>query len=154
MGFDFEIEPYEKLAPEWVELYNEKSKISRLQAGAPEALRLFEKKGITQILLSATELEMLRGQIDELGIAPYFSEVMGLGNIHAYSKRELAMRWRERNPDAVPIVIGDTTHDAEVATAIGADCVLVSNGHQSAGTLRGTGFEVFADLSSAVIRIE
>ena len=131
LGFDFDKEPYEVLAPEWVALYNEYSKHSRLQRGATEALSFFSERGISQILLSATELEMLKGQISQLGIDGYFSEVMGLGNIHAYSKKELALRWREKEPDARPIIIGDTTHDAEVARAIGADCVLVCNGHQS-----------------------
>lgn len=154
LGFDFDKEPYEVLALEWVALYNESSKRSRLQEGAAEALMRFFKKGISQILLSATELEMLKGQISELGIDGYFSEVMGLENIHAYSKKELAMRWREKNPDARPIIIGDTTHDAEVARAIGADCVLVCNGHQSEQRLRRCGFAVRDDLRAAVRYIE
>ncbi len=150
LGFDFEKEPYEVLAPEWVALYNEASRHSQLQLGAEEALSLFAEKGIEQILLSATELEMLTRQIKELGIYGYFSDVFGLDNIHAYSKEALALNWREKNPDAVPVVIGDTLHDADVARAMGADCVLVSQGHQSEQTLRRSGFEVFDDLSSAV----
>ena len=35
------------------------------------------------------------------------------------------------HPDAVPLMIGDTDHDAEVAAAMGVDCVLLSCGHQS-----------------------
>ena len=29
------------------------------------------------------------------------------------------------------LLVGDTTHDFDVAKAIGADCVLVSGGHQT-----------------------
>ena len=150
LGFDFDAEPYEKLAPEWVALYNEKSKSSRLQPGALDALRYFEQIGVCQTLLSATEEQMLRAQIRELGIDTYFFEVLGLNNIHAYSKKEIAISWRQKNPDAVPIVIGDTTHDAEVAAAMGAECVLVSNGHQSEQTLLRSGAFVVDDILSAV----
>ena len=129
LGFDFEKEPYEVLAPIWVELYNENSKESKLQRDAQNALEYFKALEIPQILLSATEREMLKGQTDSLGISGYFEEILGLGNIHAYSKEELAKSWKEAHPDSRPLVIGDTEHDAAVAKAIGADCFLVRNGH-------------------------
>lgn len=135
LGFDFEKEPYEVLAPIWVELYNKNSELSKLQRDALNALEYFKNLEIPQILLSATELNMLKGQIEKLGIAEYFESVMGLDNIHAYSKKELALAWREINPDANPLLIGDTEHDAAVAEALGADCILVCNGHQSRSTL-------------------
>lgn len=146
LGFDFNAEPYEVLAPIWVDLYNINSKYSSLQSGALDLLKAFKKFGVSQVLLSATEREMLLGQIRELGIEPYFDEIMGLDNIHAYSKRELAIRWKERNPASIPLFIGDTEHDAEVASAISADCVLVCNGHQSRERLETLGRFVLDDL--------
>ena len=83
IGFDFEKEPYEVLAPIWVELYNRYSEDSRLQRDAINALEYFKNLEIPQILLSATELNMLKGQIEKLDIAKYFESVMGLDNIHA-----------------------------------------------------------------------
>ncbi len=129
LGFDFEKEPYEVLAPIWVELYNKYSKESKLQYEARNALEYFKALEIPQVLLSATELNMLRGQTDTLGISGYFEEILGLDNIHAYSKEALAKKWKEAHPDSNPLVVGDTEHDAAVAKAIGADCFLVSNGH-------------------------
>jgi len=129
LGFDFDKEPYEVLAPIWVDLYNEYSKNSELQYEAQNALEYFKSLEIPQILLSATELNMLRGQTDSLGISDYFEEILGLENIHAYSKEELAVSWKKAHPDSNPLVIGDTEHDAVVAKAIGADCFLVCNGH-------------------------
>ena len=129
LGFDFEKEPYEVLAPIWVELYNKYSKESKLQYEAKNALEYFSSLEIPQVLLSATELNMLKAQTDELGISSYFEDILGLENIHAYSKEDLALRWKEAHPESNPLVIGDTEHDAEVARAIGADCFLVSNGH-------------------------
>ena len=135
LGFDFDRESYTELAPIWVELYNDYSCSSSLQSGAIEALETFKKRGIPQILLSATELDMLKGQIQDLKIGEYFSEIYGLDNIHAYSKKQLAIKWRDENLGAVPLFVGDTEHDAEVAKAVGAECILVSCGHQSRGTL-------------------
>jgi phosphoglycolate phosphatase-like HAD superfamily hydrolase len=37
------------------------------------------------------------------------------------------------------LVVGDTRHDAEVAAALGADCILVLTGHQSEAMLGGSG---------------
>ena len=33
------------------------------------------------------------------------------------------------------MLIGDTIHDKEVADALGVECILVANGHQSINTL-------------------
>lgn len=135
LGFDFDAEPYEVLAPIWVELYNKNSEDSKLQRDAINALEYFKNLEIPQILLSATELNMLKAQIEKLEIDKYFDSVMGLDNIHAYSKKELALTWKAKHPDANPLFIGDTEHDAAVAEAFGADCILICNGHQSRATL-------------------
>lgn len=150
LGFDFDKEPFEVLAPIWIDLYNENSKSSTLQEGAVAALEYFKDEGIPQILLSATELEMLRGQIKELGILPYFSEIMGLSNIHAYSKKALAVEWKKRNPDANPLFIGDTIHDADVAEAVGADCVLLSCGHGSIKSLSERSHPICGSLAELI----
>ncbi len=48
------------------------------------------------------------------------------------------------------LFIGDTIHDHEVAKLIGADCVLVSNGHVSRERLKNTGAPVFEDLTGVI----
>jgi phosphoglycolate phosphatase-like HAD superfamily hydrolase len=55
---------------------------------------------------------------------------MGIGNIYAASKLELAKKWRERHPDDRVMFIGDTTHDIETAKALSADCYIICAGHQ------------------------
>ena len=131
IGFDFSEESFDDIAVEWVNEY-----LSRVpRAGAnPEALEMLghvRKLGLKQILLSATELEMLRGQVADLKIDHYFDEICGMDNIYAHGKTSLAERWRSEHPDAKTLLIGDTDHDFEVACAMGADCVLYSGGHQS-----------------------
>ncbi len=150
LGFDFDKEPYEVLAPIWVDLYNENSKASKLQADAVTALEYFKDIDMPQILLSATELTMLKGQIKDLGILPYFSEVMGLSNIHAYSKKALAIDWKKRNPNANPLFIGDTVHDADVAAAVGAHCFLVANGHGARKSLEARELPIYKSLTDMI----
>lgn len=139
LGFDFEVEPYEVLAPLWVDIYNERSKESSVVDGVLPTSKKVRELGMCQVVFSATEREMLLRQMGELGIRECFDEVIGLDNIHAESKLHLAKRWREANPDAKILYVGDTLHDAENAKALGADCLLFTGGHQSRNRLSKTG---------------
>ena len=130
MGFDFTKTPYADLAVEWVAYYLECKEKTFVYEDIPSVLNQVKEKGIAQLVLSATELEMLRGQVEELGLSAYFDELLGLDNIHAHSKKEIGKAWRDLHPDARVLMIGDTDHDAEVADAMGADCVLLTCGHQ------------------------
>ena len=60
-----------------------------------------------------------------------FSEMLGLDNIHARSKEATTKDWRKDTRKQKAIFMGDTTHDKDVADAIGADCLLIPNGHQT-----------------------
>lgn len=151
LGFDFEKEPYEVLAPIWVELYNEKSKMSPLTDGVAEVLENVKSLGIPQIVFSATEHNMLCGQLNELGITHYFDEIIGLDNIHAESKLHLAKKWRDQHPDAVILYVGDTVHDAANALVLKADCLLYSNGHQSKKKLLSCGYSLIDDIRDVLL---
>ncbi len=151
LGFDFEKEDYYTvLAPEWVEMYLENYKFSPLSANAESTLQRLGEMGYAQTLLSATELQMLKGQLSELGLEQYFTEVCGLDNIHAGGKMDAAIAWRAAHPDAVALFVGDTVHDYEVARAAGADCVLYSKGHQSYAQLSACGCPIIEDLSELI----
>lgn len=155
LGFDFEKEPYEVLAPIWVELYNKFSLGSGLARDAKNALEYFKNIGLPQVIISATEKNMLKSQLNTLGIDGYFESVMGREDIHAHSKKELAIAWKEEHKDSNPLVIGDTEHDAEMANAIGADCFLVCNGHQQRETLeKCEGCVICVDLFHAGMAFE
>ena len=147
LGFDFEKDDYYTvLAPEWVAAYMELVPGATVYEGVTETLEYFSNANVGQVLLSATEIEQLKTQIHELGIEKYFCEVIGLDNIHAKSKAENAKVWMQKHPDARPLFVGDTEHDAEVAKAVGADCILVACGHQSRDILERCGCVVCDDL--------
>ena len=148
LGFDFEKEDYYTvLAPQWVEMYLEGEHLCGTQPNVQETLARVRELEIPQLILSASQLEMLTEQLGRLGITEYFSEILGLDNIYASSKTELAVAWRRRNPDAVPLFVGDTEHDADVAEAIGADCVLYLGGHQPEELLRARNKPLIRDIA-------
>ena len=151
MGFDFEKEDYDTvLAPQWVALYLAGEPTCPMMEGAAEAIAAVKAMGIPQILLSATETDMLVGQLERLGIRDEFDEIIGLDNIHARSKKVQAIAWKERHPDARPLFIGDTEHDAQVADAVGGDCVLFTGGHQSEAKLKACGKPVIHRIEEIV----
>ncbi len=153
LGFDFEKEPYEVIAPIWVEQYLINVKESPIFDDIRKTVALFSEMGLKQTVLSATELEMLKKQLSFADCLELFDAVLGLDNIHAASKVSLAKKWREENPYAVTLMIGDTVHDAEVAEKIGADCILIARGHQSRKTLEETGCPVYDDLDEAIEKL-
>ena len=109
-----------------------------------------KRKGVRQILLSATEIDMLKGQLEALGIESYFDGIFGADNIHASSKKKQAEMWCLENPSAKPLFFGDTNHDFEVAEAVGGDCILFSGGHQSEERLLEIGCPVVRRISDIV----
>ena len=135
MGFNFSKTPYIELANEWVEIYNSIVNKAFLYEDIIHLLTVIQNSESKQIVLSATEQKMLTNQLKSLGIYGYFDEVLGTGDIYAYSKKEIAIKWaKEVSPEA-PVLIGDTTHDYEVASAAGFECILVANGHESKDSL-------------------
>ncbi len=153
LGFDFEREDYYTvLAPEWVALYLAGEPDCPMMDGAAETLRRITRarrcgRGVSQCLISATETGQLLRQLDRLDIASCFDEILGLDNIHASGKKELVQAFAASHPGAVPLFVGDTEHDAEVADAIGADCVLYTGGHQSEKRLSRLGKPLIRHIS-------
>ena len=150
LGFDFSVEPYEVIAPLWVEQYMINVKNAGIYSDVTAAMDFFAAQGIGQTILSATEYSMLKCQITELGLAARFEEILGMGDIHASSKEGLAKAWRERHPEDRVLLIGDTDHDLQVANSIGATCALVSRGHQSVEYLLTLTDAVYPSLTAVI----
>lgn len=146
IGFDFSKEPYDQVALEWVAQYMSRVEKATVYEDAISMLEYVRQKQLQQILLSATELDMLCGQVSTLGIGQYFHEICGMDNVYAHGKVSLGQKWREEHPNAVALFVGDTDHDFEVASVIGADCVLFSGGHQSYERLAKWGCPVIDSL--------
>ena len=142
LGFDFNQTSYNDLAVEWVSIYNANVHKAKLYDGIIRLLTEIRKTKTPQLILSATELKMLTAQLKSLGISEYFDKVLGTGDIYAYSKKDIALNWSNIEKPQKAVLIGDTTHDADVAEAVGFDCILIANGHEDKERLLKTNVTV------------
>ncbi len=131
VGFDFDKTSFDILAVEWVELYNRLSTPLKLCPNIEKALSYAAGLKIPQLILTASDTEMAKGQLKELGVDGYFDGIIGNDNIKAHGKSEIAAEWNNKVKPERAVLIGDTEHDAQVADLIGAECVLVSCGHMA-----------------------
>ncbi len=132
-GFDFEKEPFEITAIEFINDYQPMSLNLDLYPKTLDVLATLNKKGYKQLILSASKKENLLEQTKHFGLDSYMEDILGTTDIHATSKVSLGIEWinmNKVNPKDV-IFVGDTDHDFEVASEIGVDCILIAQGHQS-----------------------
>ena len=128
LGID--AEDYDIVANEWVAEYLAREKTAPLCRGAREVMEYFHSNGVRQVIISASEINMLKRQVESLGVGKYFDEILGKNDVYASGKGEVAEKWRRDNPGEM-LFIGDTDHDLDTAEIMKADCVLVACGHQS-----------------------
>ena len=135
VGFDWNVFSYEEVGRYWFDWYCRLKEEYKIYDGVIDVLDRSHELGNRNILLSASSLEELKKQLDELNIASYFDEVLGIDNIYAGSKIDIALEWiRDKNPEDC-LMIGDTLHDLQTAKAMGVECVLVAKGHQAKDVL-------------------
>ena len=135
IGFTFDEHSYEEIGDFWFKRYCELKDEYAVYEGVIDILESNHKKGFHNILLSVSKKEEMLKQLDELGIAAYFDEVLGIDHIYATSKIEIAKDWiKDKDPQEC-IMIGDTLHDLECARAMKVECILVANGHQAKNVL-------------------
>jgi phosphoglycolate phosphatase len=148
IGFDFDLEPFEVPALEFIARYNERVNSCSLHPDSVRVLSHFQSVGIRQFVLSAMHQDALEECLDHQQISQFFEYVFGLDNHYAASKIENGHRLISKiELDAAELVlIGDTVHDFEVATELNCQCVLIANGHQSKEVLQATGVLVLDRL--------
>lgn len=132
-GFDFNKEPFEVTAVEFIEDYQPMSLKLSLHENTFDVLNKIKEYDIRQLILSASKIENLLEQTKHFGLDTYMDAILGIDTIHATSKVSIAKDWMNKNNinSSDVIFIGDTDHDYEVAKSIGVDCLLIANGHQS-----------------------
>ncbi len=148
LGFDFEKEPFEVIGKRWMNEYERRKFECTVYDGIIEIMEKINQLGIGQSILSAYSQHTLEEMVEHFGLTKYFSHIVGLDNIYAAGKLHLGKDLMKRlgNGKGETLLIGDTEHDYEVATEIGADCVLSSNGHQSEEKLEKLNCLVIDDL--------
>ena len=148
LGFDFDRESFEVVGTEFIETYEQRRHQTRLQPGARETLQQLHDAGVGQSILSAYRQETLVDLVGHFGLEGYFVGLVGLDDHYAHSKVENGMHWiRELGlPPSDVLMIGDSSHDHEVAEAMGSACWLLTNGHHAAAKLHALKVPVFPSL--------
>ena len=96
------------------------------------------KRGVFQYIVSSFEQERLLRLAEKFGFAPYMNGICGAKDASCSGKTERGaelLRERGVSPKKT-LVVGDMTHDFEMASFMGAECLLYSKGHQSEKALR------------------
>lgn len=152
IGFDFSKYPFEIPAKQFMANYKALSVQAHLNEEAVSTLNCIRNMGCQQLMLSAMEDTLLKKMIADYGIDPYLDNVFGIADDFANTKVYLGKRMvLQLNIDPrYTLMVGDTLHDAEVATACGFDCVLFSGGHFLRKRLESSGRKVIDSLGELV----
>lgn len=149
LGFD--VAPggnFEAASRRFLELYLAAARSCALHSGAVQTMAALHEAGIGQVLISASEQANLSAQVAPFGLDAWLEQALGLGDIYAASKKAVAERWlisSGAQPSEV-LFVGDSEHDFEIATELGARCVLYSRGHQARRHLESFAVPVIDDL--------
>ncbi|MBE0601719.1 MAG: HAD family hydrolase [Firmicutes bacterium] len=148
-------ENFVQVANAWMDEYLRGCHAVPLFPDALDALDSLQAAGFAQVVLSASQEDNLRDQLQNAGILQRFEAVLGLSHIYATDKTEIARDWlTEANVEpASCVLLGDTAHDASVADSLGMGCVLIARGHMSEKRLLLTGRPVYASLTEAANHI-
>lgn len=152
LGFDFQKEPFEIPAHEFIDLYRKNMHLAPLQKDAIEILEHFDQRQFNQVILSAMEQEFLVDTLKLKSILKYFDRVAGITNHLGEGKLEMAkelISYLGRKPEEI-YLIGDTVHDYEVAQGSGIACILIARGHQSFERLISLDCLVIEDMKALI----
>jgi phosphoglycolate phosphatase len=148
LGFDYEKEPYDLLAHEFIDEYENGKGCLKLRTGVKETLNKIKELGKSQAILSAYVQNALRSTVASHGIQDSFDQIVGMDNVYAHGKIDLAKKFINAigNHKSKILYIGDTTHDYEVAQEMGVDSILVFSGHNSIERLKNCKVNVITEL--------
>lgn len=150
VGYTFEEETFEQVSVEFTDGYDAGFSKVKLCKGFQEKILEAKQKGYMNVILSASFHDKLIEQCKILKIDHLFQEILGIDNLFAGSKIDMAKNWltsAKINPDEC-MYLGDTIHDKEVADALGIkNYYLIANGHQSKKVLLDATLRVLDDLT-------
>jgi len=150
IGFPLDTRAFEHVGTQFMAGYEQARHTCRLRSGTRRALAHLHRAGVVQAMLSAYPHVTLEAVLEERGLHRHFTHIMGASDHYGRGKTHQAHALRACLPATSKVVlIGDTLHDAEVARAIGADCLLICGGHQARHRLAATGCPVFTSLTRA-----
>ena len=148
VGFDFSKESWEEAGSEFIAGYAARRGECVLHSEVRRVLAALHHAGVEQSVLSAYQHDTLVEIVTEHQLMDFFEHVLGIEDHYATGKVEQGLRLIESlriDPKRV-VLVGDTDHDHEVASAMGVGCILVPRGNQSKEKLEGRGVPVIGSL--------
>ena len=149
IGFDLTQESFEHLANEYMEHYDRRHSECGLQPGVRKVLATLSTRGCTHSILSATEQSRLEEMLLLTNLRGQFAELVGIGDCYAGGKTDHGKQLISGLccEASEVVMIGDTLHDHEVASAVGIECILIPSGHCSRERLASCGTRVLGGVS-------
>ena len=155
-GLDLKRHDFNLISERFCDRFEKEFDRIALFSSALETLGAVRQSGMRQYLLSGTEHQALHRMAARCNALNLFDAAKGLQNNHAAGKHAAAERLMvqfQLNPGKT-IMIGDTTHDADVARHLGVDCILLSGGHHSRDRLIQKGTLVLDSLAALYAPLE
>lgn len=151
LGIDLERHPFDTFTHAWHTKYVERLHTLSLHHDAVETLKRLQQRGSRQSILSALPSPVLTSSVERHQVGGFFEHVVGLSDNRGDGKvhNGISLIEKLQASSKEVTVIGDSSHDAEVARAIGSRCILVARGCESRSRLKATGYPVidsFAEL--------
>ena len=147
---DFEIK---SLMGKWATQYEMRRGECGLQPGALNLLSNFSDQGKHQSILSAHTKTELVEAAREQGVLGYFRSIAALeAGMGGGSKVAIGLKLIEETEQELGlsrqdhVIVGDSSHDAEVAECLGIQCILVAQGIFSQSRLQRLGHPVLCSL--------
>ncbi len=134
--------------------YAEKRYECKIHDFVEDDIAFFKSHNAKQSILSAHPQELLNSMVEHLKLRHHFDHIIGAPNNLAkdkYAEGVILMELYNADPSKT-LIIGDTAHDAEVATHLGIDCIIVAKGMQCKTKLTHLNVPVL-DCMSDVIKI-
>ncbi len=146
--FDLNVHPFEILANDFGYYYNLYSEDLSLHEGVLDKLQEFKGQGSRQVILSSSATGVIKQYIDRFMIGEYFDKILGADDMLSGDKVCRAKRYIENYnlSNSKILFIGDTVYDSNMAKTLGADCALLTCGHQSPELLKRCRDSIFENL--------
>lgn len=149
-GFDFNKEPFEVPAKQYVRLYSAGVGSLKLFPDVVDTLTYLKERNYRLIVLSAMKDDNLKLMIEIAGITHFFDGIYGIKDNYAREKislgKQLVKDLNLKVSDC--LMVGDTLHDAEVAEHCGFNCILYTGGHVSRQRLETKNLRIIDKLET------
>ena len=155
LGFRFSASSFQTMNNYFIHQYQTRMFEPSLQPGIKSVLQHIKNKNINQFILSASENSLLQASVIHYRLEDFFTDVVGVNNLHALGKGSLARSLFNKynlEPQRT-LLVGDTQYDMEVAKELGCKLLMVSYGHFSRHRLLASGEAVVGQPKDVLLYV-